>query len=83
MSICWTVKLVLSGHIKIEKTKLLIENGSLMKVESIAECSKGNLLQHFWPALSDNWYWKPILVFFLSGRLRQVLLYDCSIFIVY
>ena len=34
-------------------------NGSLMKVESIAECS----------------LWKPILAFVLSGRLRQVLLY--------
>ena len=29
-----------------------------MKVESIAEC----ILQYFWHALSDNWYWKPILV---------------------
>ena len=36
-------------------------NGSLMKVESIA--------------VSDNWVWKTILVFFLSGSLRQVLLY--------
>ena len=42
-------------------------NGSLKKVERIAECS-------FWPALSDNWYWNPILDFVLSGRLRQVLL---------
>ena len=30
---------VLSGHSKIDKTKVLITNGSLMKVESIAECS--------------------------------------------
>ena len=52
-----------------------MENGSLMQVESIAECSKGSILQYFWPALSDNQYWKPIFVFFLSGRLRQVLLY--------
>ena len=28
-------------------------NGSLMKVESIAECSKGSILQYFWPALSN------------------------------
>ena len=34
-----TVKPVLSGHSKIDKTKVLMENGSLMKVESIAECS--------------------------------------------
>ena len=33
-----TVKPVLSGHSKIDKTKVLKTNGSLMKVESIAEC---------------------------------------------
>ena len=32
-----TVKTVLSGHSKIDKTKVLVENGSLMKVESTAE----------------------------------------------
>ena len=37
-----------------------MENGSLMKVENIAECSLWNILQYFWPALSDNWSWKPI-----------------------
>ena len=29
-------------------------NGSLMKVENIAECSHWSILQYFWPALSDN-----------------------------
>ena len=71
----YTVKPVLSGHLKIGKTKVLMENGSLMKVESIAECSPWSILQYFWPALSDNWPWKPILVFFFSGPIRQVLLY--------
>ena len=33
------VKPVLSGHSKIYKTKVFMESGSLMKVESIAECS--------------------------------------------
>ena len=42
-----------------------MENGSLMKVKSIAECSPPSILQHFWPLLSDSWSWKPILVFFL------------------
>ena len=51
-----------------------MENGSLMKVESIAECSIWSILQYFWPALSDNQSWKTILVFILSGRLRQILL---------
>ena len=34
-----TVKLVLSDHSKIDKTKVVKVNSSLMKVESIAECS--------------------------------------------
>ena len=35
-----TVKPVLSDHSEIDKTKVLKTDGSLMKVESIAECSK-------------------------------------------
>ena len=42
-----TVKPVLSGHLKTDKTKILMENGSLMKVESIAECSRWSILQYF------------------------------------
>ena len=34
-----TSKPVLSGHSRIDKTKALKTDGSLMKVESIAECS--------------------------------------------
>ena len=30
-----------------------------------------NILQYFWHALRDNRSWKPILVFSLSGPLRQ------------
>ena len=41
-----TVKPVLSGHSKTDKTKILLTNSSLMKVESIAECSKGSILQY-------------------------------------
>ena len=36
-----TVNPVLSSHSKVDKTKILNTNGSLMKVESIAECSLG------------------------------------------
>ena len=36
-----TVKPVLNIHTKIDKTKVLMTNGSLMKVESIAECTLG------------------------------------------
>ena len=42
-----TVKPVLSGHTNIDKTKILKTNGSLMKVESIAECSLGAFYNTF------------------------------------
>ena len=42
-----TVKPVLSGHLKKDKKKVLMDNGSLMKVESIAECSPWSILQYF------------------------------------
>ena len=56
-----TVKPVLIGHSKIDKTKILMTNGSLMKVESIAECSPWSILQYFLPALSHNQSWKPFM----------------------
>ena len=34
-----TVKPVYNGHSKIDKTKVFATNGSVMKVESITECS--------------------------------------------
>ena len=37
----YTVKPVFSGHSKIDKTKVLKTNGSLIKVKSITECSLG------------------------------------------
>ena len=47
-----------------------------MKVKSIAECSPWSILQYFWPALSNKWFWKPIFGLFESGRFTQVLLYS-------
>ena len=43
----YTVKPVLSGHSKIDKTKVLKPCGSLMQVKSIAECSHWSILQYF------------------------------------
>ena len=43
----YTVKPVLRGHSKIDKTKVLKTNGSLMKVESIAECFLGAFCNSF------------------------------------
>ena len=48
-----------------------------MKVKSIAECSPWSILQYFWPALSNNW---PS---FLSGRFRQVLMYNQQSIYIY
>ena len=42
-----TVKPVLSGHSKIDKTKVLKTNGSLMTVQNIAECSLGAFYNSF------------------------------------
>ena len=48
MCICaLRVKPVLSGHSKIAKIKVLKTNGSLMKVESISECSLGAFCNTF------------------------------------
>ena len=49
-------KTCVKRSLKKDKTKVLMEYGSLMKVESIAECSKGSILQYFWQAFSDNGY---------------------------
>ena len=38
-------------------------------------CVKGSILQYFWPALSDNWYGKPILVFL------RVTVLDCDFYL--
>ena len=38
----YTIKPVLSGHSKIDKTKVLVGNSSIMEVESIVECSPWN-----------------------------------------
>ena len=43
----YTLKPVSVGHLKIDKTQILMANGSLMKVESIAEYSPWSILQYF------------------------------------
>ena len=51
----------------MDKPKILMTYRSLMKVP-------WSILQYFWPALRDNWSWKPIFGLFESGRFRQVIL---------
>ena len=47
----------------------------LMQVKSIAECSKGSILQYFRPSLSYQLSLRPLFCLFWSGRFTQVLLY--------
>ena len=66
-----TVKPVLNGHSKIITTKILLTDGSLMKIESNAECSPWSILQTFQLALSDNWSWKSIFSLLRAAVLHR------------
>ena len=69
------VKLVFSGHSKRRPKLVLKTDYRLMLVKRIAECSKGSILQYFRPSLSYHLLLRCLFCLFLSGRLRQVLLY--------
>ena len=69
-----SVKPVFKGHSKIGKTNFFKTNGSLMKVRSIAECSLGAFCNTFDLHYMTIGLESQFLDFFLSGRLRQVLL---------
>ena len=76
----YTVKPVLRDHLKIDKTKVSTTDGSLMQVKSIAECSKRAFCNTFDLHLAIIGLENQFLVFFLIGRLRQVLLYINYVF---
>ena len=67
---CLYSKTCLKRPLKIDKTKVLMTNDSLKKVEGIAECSLWSILQYFWSALSNNLYWKPNLGVFFEWQLK-------------
>ena len=72
---CNTVKPVLSDHSR-RRPKLVFKTDlRLMQVKSIAECSNGSILQYFRPSLSYLLSLRSLFCLFLSGHLRQVLLY--------
>ena len=54
----------------MDKTKVLMEYGTLMKVKSIAECSSWGILQYIWPALSDKSVLKTNSGVFLEWPLK-------------
>ena len=49
-----------------------------MQVKSIAECSKGSILQYFRPSLSYHLPLRLLFCLVLSGRLSQVALLNLS-----
>ena len=51
-----------------------------MQVERIAECSNESILQYFQPSLSYHLSLRSLFCLFLSGRLRQVLLYLYNVY---
>ena len=56
-----------------KKAKIRFQDDhSLMKVKSIAECSKGSILQYFEPSLSYHLPLRPLFCLYLSDRLWQV-----------
>ena len=54
-------------------------NYRLMQVKSIAECSKGGILQNVRPSLSYHLSLISVFCLFLSYRFTQVLLYGTFI----
>ena len=74
----WYNKTCLKRPLKM-KTKLVFKiDYRLMQVERVAECSKGSILQYFRPSISYNLSLISLFCLFLSGHLRQVLLYITS-----
>ena len=70
-----TVKPVLSSYSKRRPKLVYKTDYRLKQVKSIAECSNGSILQNFQPSLSYYLSLRSLFCLFLSGRLRQVLLY--------
>ena len=64
-----TVKPVLNGHSKIDKTKILMTNGSLMKVESIAEFLEHSAI--LLTCIKQYLVFKPILAFLRVAVLER------------
>ena len=69
-----TVKPVQNSHSQRDQKLVFMTNYRLMQVKSIAECSKGSILQYFQPSLSYHLSLRSLFCLFFSCRLRKVLL---------
>ena len=72
----FSVKPVLSGHSK-RRPKIGFQNQlSLNAGQKYCRMLQESILQYFRPSLRYNLPFRPLFCLFLSGRLRQVLLYQ-------
>ena len=71
-----TVKPVLSGHSKNDQKLRFRDRLSLNAGQKYCRILQESLLQYFKHALSYHLSLRPLFCLFLSGRLRQVLLYS-------
>ena len=69
------VKPVKNGHSQKDPKLVSKTNNRLMQVKSIAECSKGSILQYCRSSLSYHLSLRSLICLFLSGRLRHGLRY--------
>ena len=76
LTLPYTVKPVKNGHFQIHRKLVYKTNYRLMQVKSIAECSKGSILQYFRPSLSYHLSLSSLFFLFLSGSFSQILLYN-------
>ena len=67
-------KTCLKQPLKIDKTKILITNGSLMKVKKYCRMLQGEHSAILLTCIKGQLVLKPICVLFESGRFTQVLL---------
>ena len=64
-----------NAHSKRRPKLVFKTNYRLMQVKSIAECSPCNILQYVLPSFSYHLSLRSMFCLFLSGHVRQVLLY--------
>ena len=67
---------VFSGHSKRRPKIGFQDRLSLNAGQKYCRMLQESILQHFWPSLSYHLSLRPLFCLFLSGRLRQVLLYS-------
>ena len=63
-----TVKPVYNRHSKKDQNWVSRTNYRLMQVKTVAECSKGSILQYFRPSLRYHLSLRSLFCLFLSGR---------------